>query len=274
MSTDRNPFNRVNLHGQGLFRSVTLALPLAQVRSLLPAGLLLGPQAVSPVGTHPVIVSFNALQRAEMSLPTLMPALTYHEFTLGVPYCLLPRGRLGRAAAALSGRAETRPYGPYYYMPRLYLDSVLATVGGLLDWGYAKRLARFTVSADCFAIRGEDGTPLIDLAFEATGPAQPPADLPHFAAVRDMLDQPLVSQLPAALGPLFVVADFNKRWDQATLRPLRTQVRVSSSVVPGFGPALHPADGQAEGIDQSVLGSYALDAPWLLGMPHVPLLRP
>lgn len=274
MSTDRNPFNWVNLHGRGLFRSVTLALPLAQVRSLLPAGLVLGPQDVSPAGTHPVIVSFNALARAEMSVPTLMPALTYHEFTLGVPHCLLPRGRLGRAAAALAGRADAPAYGPYYYMPRLYLDSVLATVGGLLYWGYAKRLARFAVSADRFAIQGEDGTPLIELGFEAVGPAQPPDALPHFAAVRAMLDQPLVSQLPAALGPVFVVADFNKRWDQASLRPLHTQVRVAAPLVPGFGPGLHPATGLAEGIDASVLGSYALDAPWLLGMPRAPLLRP
>ena len=39
-------------------------------------------------------------------------------------------------------------------------------------------------------------------------------------------------------------------------------------------PGLHPATGLAEGIDASVLGSYELDAPWLLGMPRAPLLRP
>ena len=273
MNPLRKPFNLVNLHGSGCFRSVTLALPTAQVQGFLPAGLVLGPQDLTPPGTHPVIVSFNALQRAEMSVPTLLPALTYHEFTFGVPHCHLPAGRLGRALDALTGRSGAAPRGPYYYMPRLFLDSVLATLGGLLYWGYAKRLARFASSAGRFAIQAEDGRPLIELAYQAEGDPQPIDTQPAFAAVRALLDQPLVSQLPAAVGPIFVVADFDKHWPQATLRPLRTQVRVHAPIVPGFGPGLHPADGQAEGINQSALGSYELNAPWLLGMPHAPVLR-
>ena len=268
------PFNRVNLHGDGCFRGVTLALPAAQVLRLLPAGLLLGPQDVTPPGTHPVILSFNALYRAEMSVPTLLPSLSYHEFTIGVPFSHLPVGRLGRAMGTLTGRPKAAPQGPYYYMPRLFLDSVLATLGGLLFWGYAKKLARFTVGAERFAIQGEDGAPQVCLAFSAQGEPQPVAQFPHFAQVQAMLDQPLVSQLPAALGPIFVVADFDKQWGQATLRPLATQVQAQAEFVPGFGPGRHPASGESEGIDKSVLGSYELNAPWLLGMPHAPLLRP
>jgi len=266
-------FSRVNLQGQGTFRSVTLALPTAQVLRLLPAGLVLGPQDVTPPGTHPVILSFNALYRAEMSLPTLLPSLTYHEFTLGVPYSYLPTGALGRALGTLIGRRDAPPQGPYYCMPRLFLDSVLATLGGVMFWGYAKKLARFTVGADRFAIQGEDGAPQVSLGFEPVGEPQPVAAFPHFAAVQAMLDQPLVSQLPAALGPVFVVADFDKQWGQASLRPLRTHVRVEAELVPGFGAASHPASGVAEGIDATVLGSYELNASWVLGMPHAPLLR-
>ena len=274
MNANRKLFNLVNLHGEGCFRSVTLALPTAQVLRFLPAGLVLGPQDVTPPGTHPVILSFNALYRAEMSVPTLLPSLTYHEFTFGVPFSYLPAGRLGRALGALTGRRSPAPHGPYYYMPRLFLDSVLATLGGLLFWGYAKKLARFTVGADRFAIQGEDGAPQVSLAFSAQGEPQPVAHFPHFAAVQAMLAQPLVSQLPAALGPIFVVADFDKQWHQARLRPLVTQVQVLAELVPGFGPGSHPAGGVSDGIDVSVLGSYELNAPWLLGMPHVPLPRP
>ena len=273
MTYRRKPFSLVNLHGEGCFRGLTLALPTAQVLRFLPAGLVLGPQDVTPPGTHPVILSFNALYRAEMSVPTLLPSLTYHEFTFGVPYSYLRAGRLGRALGALAGRRDTTPHGPYYYMPRLFLDSVLATLGGLLFWGYAKKLARFTVGADRFAIQGEDGAPQVSLAFSAQGEPQPVGHFPHFAAVQAMLDQPLVSQLPAALGPIFVVADFDKQWQQARLRPLATQVQVQDEFVPGFGPGNHPAGGASAGIDVAVLGSYELTAPWQLGMPHAPLLR-
>ena len=273
MTPRRKPFNLVNLHGQGTFRSVTLALPTAQVLRFLPAGLVLGPQDVTPPGTHPVILSFNALYRAEMSVPTLLPSLTYHEFTFGVPFSHLPAGPLARALGSLTGQRDAAPRGPYYYMPRLFLDSVLATLGGVVFWGYAKKLARFTVGADRFAIQGEDGRPQVSLGFAAVGQPQPVAALPHFAAVQAMLDQPLLSQLPAALGPIFVVADFDKQWDTATLRPLHTSVRAEAEFVPGFGPGSHPASGVAEGIDASVLGSYELNAAWLLGMPHAPVLR-
>ena len=277
MNSIRKPFNLVNLHGEGCFRSVTLALPTAQVLRLLPAGLVLGPQSVTPAGTHPVILSFNALYRAEMSVPTLLPSLTYHEFTFGVPFSWLPVGRLGRALGALTGRRDAAAasplHGPYYYMPRLYLDSVLATLGGLLFWGYAKKLARFAVGADRFAIQAEDGAPQVSLSFTAQGEPQPVAHFPHFAPVQAMLAQPLVSQLPAALGPIFVVADFDKRWDQATLRPLATQVQVQAEFVPGFGPGSYPAAGVSEGIDAAALGSYELNAAWTLGMPHAPVFR-
>ena len=277
MTAPRKLFNLINLHGEGCFRSLTLALPTAQVLRFLPAGLVLGPQDVTPPGTHPVILSFNALYRAEMSVPTLLPSLTYHEFTFGVPYSYLPAGRLGRALGALTGRRDAAPigpkHGPYYYMPRLFLDSVLATLGGLLFWGYAKKLARFTVGADRFAIQGEDGAPQVSLHFSAQGEPQPLAQFPHFAAVQAMLAQPLVSQLPAALGPLFVVADFDKQWERATLRPLTTSVQAQAEFVPGFGPCSQPAQGLSAGIDASVLGSYELNAPWLLGMPHAPLFR-
>lgn len=251
-----NPFNVVNLHGTGCFRSVTLALPIEQVARFLPAQLELGAQSVTPPGTHPVILSFNALLRAEMSIPSLLPSLSYNEFTFGVPYTMARRGKVG----------------PFYYMPQLFLDSVLATLGGILYWGYAKRLARFKNAANRVAIDAEDGSALISLDFNPAGEAKPVTDYPHFAPIQAMLNQPLVSQMPVALGPVSVVADFDKHWPSATLRPLHTAVTVQQAFVQGFGRGRFPATGLSEGIDAMVMGSYELQAPWRLGMAHVPLL--
>src|SRR5262249_11656390 len=126
-TSTRNPFAVVNLNGNSTVRGVTLALPTERVRNFLPAGLELGPQDVTPRGTHPVILLFQEMFRVQMSMPTVLPSLTYHEHIFSVPYCYLSSGSI------------TPGYpGPYFFMPRLYLDSAEATAGGVLFWGFAK----------------------------------------------------------------------------------------------------------------------------------------
>ena len=220
-------------------------------------------------------------QRKPFNLVNLHGEGCFGSVTLARPTAqelrFLPAGALGRALGALTGRRDAPPdghnYGPCYYMPRLFLDSALATLGGLLFWGYAKKLARFTVGADRFAIQGENGAPQVSLGVKAMGEPQPVAARPQISAVQAMLAQPLVSQRPAALGPILVVADFDKQWDRARLRPRATQVQVQAEFVPGFSPGSHPAQGASAGIAACVLGSYELNAPWRLGMPHAPVLR-
>src|SRR4051812_44491898 len=118
-----NPFNVVNLHGQGTMRGVTLSLPTYAVRNLLPAGLELGPQNVTPAGTHPVVMFYQDLFRGQMSIPTLLPSLTYFEHTVGIPYSYMSRDSI----------TPGHP-GPYYFMPRLLLNNILATIGGVFFW--------------------------------------------------------------------------------------------------------------------------------------------
>lgn len=141
-------------------------------------------------------------QRKPLNLVNLHGEGCFGSVTLARPTAqelrFLPAGALGRALGALTGRRDAPPdghnYGPCYYMPRLFLDSALATLGGLLFWGYAKKLARFTVGADRFAIQGENGAPQVSLGVKAMGEPQPVAARPQISAVQAMLAQPLVSQ--------------------------------------------------------------------------------
>ncbi|MEP6733532.1 MAG: acetoacetate decarboxylase family protein [bacterium] len=263
-----NPFSAINLHGDGVFRGVTLAAPIESVESLLPSGLALGDQTVTPKGTHPVIVSFNDLSRAVMSVPTLLPVLNYHEYTLGIPYSYVSRGGMNRNSP-----------GPYYYMPRLYLNSVLAVLGGIGFWGFLKRLASFKVDEEQFIISTETDELLTSLTWKPAGEHRPVGEYAFFEPIRQMLDQPLISQLPPLDGFPFVVSDFDKRWDVATVRPLETTVEIDAAFVPQFRSSVRAQlNGKtlretARGIDKSPLGSYELVAPWRLGMPYVPLMR-
>ena len=54
---------------------------------------------------------------------------------------------------------------------------------------------------------------------------------------------------------------------------MRTSVRIETEFLPGLGAGLIPQEGRADGIADSVLGSYELNAPWILGMPHAPIFE-
>ncbi len=268
-----NPFSGINLYGEGVFRGVTLAIPDDVVRPLLPPGLMLGPQDDTRGGTHPVILSYNSLANARMSVPSLVPALTYSEFTLGIPHTYIARGEID----------ATSP-GPYYYMPRLYLNSWWAVFGGIGFWGFPKAYAGFDVGASHFRVRATSGERLTSLTWETDGDPQRPVDsirdiddrYRFFLAVRRMLDQPLVSQVPPQGGPIFVVSDFQRRWDAATMRPLTTTETLEPSFQPNFkmkqGASLDATQSlHSVGIDDNKLGSYELIAPWRLSLPYLPI---
>lgn len=262
--TPPNPFAAINLHGEGTMRGVTLALPTDRVRNLLPAGMELGDQDVSPEGTHPVILFFHDMFRAQMSIPTLLPNMTYHEHSVGVPFTYISRGSITPGVP-----------GPYYFMPKLYLDNFWATLGGLCFWGFAKEMATAVVTGDSYTVSTMGGQRVTSLQWKKTknpGQHKPIAEYANFEPVRQMLSQPIISMVPVAMGPFFILSDFDKQWDVATVRPMETVLEVDVEYVPGYPAGRYPAAGWSPGIDASVLGSYELRAPWRLSLPYPPLM--
>ncbi len=261
--TPANPFNIINLNGDGTIRGMTIVLPVDRVRDFLPAGLELAEQDVTPKGTHPIIVHFNDMFRAQMSIPTLLPNMTYHEHIFAVPYVNISRGSI----------TPGRP-GPYFFMTKLFLDSFWATLGGLVFWGFAKEMASFQITGERYSITSLTGPRITSLEWKVDEKHghKPVAEYPHFAPVREMLSQPVISMIPASMGPFFILSDFDKDWDVATVRPLRTALDVDVAYVPGYECGRYPDTGWSPGIDQSVLGSYEVRAPWRLSLPYPPLL--
>lgn len=240
-----NPYSYVFLRGDSVMRGVTLEIPTERLRLLLPHGLELGEQAVTRPGTHPVILLFNEMLAVHLTIPSALPSLSYRELSLGIPHCYIG-GRLG----------------PFYYQPRLFLDSLLATIGGVLYWGFPKRLASFSLADGAFAVNDA----LTSLAYSEAGPELPFSAYPNFDSIRAMHEQPLVLMLPAGVGPFFVCSNFDKLWAQGTLQPLETTARIDSSFVPG----LETGSSSAPSIAASVVGSYVMRVPWRLSMPYSP----
>ena len=256
-----NPFNFSG--GFGHMRGVTLALPSDRVRNLLPSGLELGDQSLTSPGTHPVVLYFHDMFQAGFSIP-ITASQNYHEYSMNIPFVYLSRSLLMPGC-----------YGPYQFMVKLYLDNFGATVLGLACFGFAKEMASIQVTTDRYTITSLTGQRFMSLTWkeeDERGGFQPVALCANFQPIRQMVSQPLISSVPFSVGPFFAVSDFDKNWDVATVRPLRTIVEVELSSLPGYDSGRYPSTGWSPGIDESVLGSYELRVPWRLSFPYSPMM--
>lgn len=257
------PLSYINLVGNGIIRGATIVLPSDTVRNLLPWGLDLAPQSLTPPGTHPVSLFFQEMVRAHMTIPTPLPNMTYHEQIVGVPFVNVTRGYPG------SG-----PLGPFFFMPNLYLDNVLATLGGRLFWGLAKQLATMTVTKNSWAVHDNAGNDLISFDFDipGTGEYVPVPSVenfrPYCAPEVGIMVQPLVSMLPAGVGMFPICSDFDKKWDDAVIRPLEGTVNINQAIIPGLPTGRFPSEGRCPGIDADVLGAFQVLAHWRMTLPY------
>lgn len=250
------PLSAIQLVGDGVIRAATLVLPSERVRTFLPYTLELGEQTMTPPGTHPVVMFFQEMVRAHMTVPTLLPNMTYHEYVMAIPFTRVS------AMGGLGSRA------PLQFMPRLYLSEWLPTIGGLLFWGFAKEMARYHVTNSRIALASFRGDPLVSLDYEPAGDYRPVKEYPHFAPLCGVMSEPLISQLPAAMGPFLACSNYDKDWSRAVLRPIRTRVTIQSSFVPNL-PCGEFGDGGSSIVD-SPLGSVEIQAPWRLSLLYPP----
>lgn len=262
------PWHYINLVGTGHFRAQTIPMKSEVVKSMLPWGMELGPQELTEPGYHPVTLFFQEMVRAHMSVPSPLPNMTYHEQILGFPFVYVTQGYPGMGAL-----------GPFYYMPNLFLSEWLPTLGGLLFWGLNKQLAEIEVDERTWTVLGNSsGGPggerrkVIQFEREPYGEWLPASAYPHFEnfsrPVDGIMVQPLVSMLPAGYQLISICSNFDKKWDEGMVRPLRSKIEISQSFVPNLPCGTFPSEGWSEGIDASPTGAFELLAPWRLSLPY------
>ena len=178
-----SPLDGITLDGYARMRGVTLALPIPTVGRMLPAQLALGPQDLTPAGTHPVTLLFYDVIEARMSFPSPLPPLTYREHIVAIPYTL-----------ATCGDPRCDGHGPLVYMPTLRLDNAFAVNGGVALWGFAKRLADIVETTTAYDVHDRDGGRISSFEYAPDGGYRPPEAFAHFAKLRAALDQPVVSR--------------------------------------------------------------------------------
>jgi hypothetical protein len=245
--------------GDAITRCIALALPSSKVRAMLPAGLGLCAQSVTPQGTHPVILQSHTFAHCQFSFPTMLPPMSFHEQTLGIPF------------VCVSAAPGLRAAGPYYFMPKLYLDDRWNLFIGRNFWGFNKELARVRVNAGSYTVTSMTGRRLAGLTWSVSGDEPRPAigGYEQFEPVRKMLSQTPLSFSPAAVGPIPTLTDFDRSWNLGTVRRLRAVLDIDAAYCPRFsGGHYETADetGQASGWPAL---AFEVSAQWWLSYPYL-----
>jgi hypothetical protein len=255
-------WNYMSLNGNAHVRAQTLVLPSAVVASMLPRGMELGPQRLTPKGKHPLVLFFQDLSRMHMTIPTLLPRMTYNEQVVGIPF-----------VRVVAGYEWVGPLGPFFYMPNLYLNDFLPMIGGRLFWGFNKQFAPIEVNDHSWTVRGDDRRVLISMKWRSpTGGWRTPEAFPHFAefcqSESGIMNQPLVSMLPGYFQFFSVCSEFSKLWSHCRIRPIQSRVHIGEPFVEGLPTGSFPkaADWSA-GIDAVRLGAFELQAPVRVSLP-------
>jgi hypothetical protein len=246
------PFANLTLEGYAIMRGVVVAWPVPAVARMLPNELTLGAQSLTPTGTHPVVLFFYHVMDARMSVPTLLPPLTYREHIVGVPYTF---------AACDDPRCDG--HGPLFYMPTLRLDNFMAVSGGVAYWGFRKSLADVIVSSRVYDVFEPRGARLIALDYETRGAYESVTKFPHLERLRVALDQPVVGQFPMGTGAFIAASRFERRWSDAGARPFVGTVKIERAYVPG----MIVGEIAVSGIDETLTGGFELSTHWRLGLP-------
>jgi hypothetical protein len=267
-----SPYRDIGLVGRGTLRTAIIELPTEVVRGFLPAGVMLGPCPEDlgvAKGSHPILLFFYDMFAARMNVPVPLPRMTYHEHVFGVPYAFTT------PTAYNPGYA-----GPFFWMPLLLLNDIWATSGGVWFWGFPKRMAdiqcsasdddwkEYVVSSGRGAFGASEREPFVSCRFRSAGERVAVYEAPYFRPVREILDQPMLTSLPAGMGPWLVCSNFQKIWQTAELEPLETRVTVHREYVQGVPTGAFPSKTRhSPGLTaKDPTGSFVLHSDWRMGL--------
>lgn len=191
-------------------------VPSDFLSSLLPPGLILAQQPYAPEGFHPLMLMFNLTHlHSNIKLPELAQKaglglnLTYNEFIVMLPFVRL-------------NRHINDPQTNFCYLPVLYLDSLLAVMGGRVFWEFNKIPAHFYLDDNrSITIKSEvlDET-YFTAAFSPPEKSSPARDNPNFIALEPILNLPVIEfGLEGYVTSVYRIA-----YEQAVIQPCTTSV--------------------------------------------------
>lgn len=229
-------------HYSALF--VTRPIPADAALGMLPKGLDLVPQTLTPPGQHPLLLMFGHHTHVHPAFLKIS-GWSYHEFLTAVPWVRFPGGKLERS-----------------HMPRLYLDNVLMVLAGWL-YAFPKLWGRIDSGTGSYAVRSlVSGRPLLSARWNGSGTRGPVEMFPLFRGVEPTFAQPFIQRFP----PLpFIGSVMQFALGSATLEAAEGSITIDSEFLRGLPAGTLPFPP----LTASPLGGFLIDVPWTLSLPRV-----
>ncbi|WP_336517158.1 hypothetical protein [Pollutibacter soli] len=237
------------LYGNCDSRFAFTIVPDSFAQSLLPPDLELAPQTYTPDGYHPLLLMFNDtwlhsndnLSRIAAEYH-LQLNLHYNEFIVMLPYVQFRDNSLN-------------DQGPYCFLPVLYLDSILAVIGGRLFWEFNKEMARFDISPTTFNVEHElSGAPLFSATFTTRGIPVIDNSIANFNAIIPILRLPVIEY--GNYG--YVSSVYTVEYENLMITPVSMQLNNQSC------PFLPPGESEVPSIEKIPMGCFAMNYNWTL----------
>ncbi|HYW47213.1 MAG TPA: hypothetical protein VE959_30380 [Bryobacteraceae bacterium] len=230
---------------QGAYDTILAAMLVdaKTVADALPAGLTLQPDAHTPPGQHPVLITMGV--ESHVDVVGLSGELNYGETIIAVPNVAVD----GHPASNLAD-----------YVTRIDVNDAVALVLGLAI-GLPKVLSMIVAGTSNYSLftllsRGL----ILQAASQPTTPWKTPADFPKFAYVQSLLQQPIVS----VDAGNFLFSEYNWDFVHAQLQGTTVHLKVEEDL-----PALPGGEYHFPGFDSEVIAAGRFRANWKVAGPFL-----
>ena len=200
-----------------------LGFPDEVVRAMLPAGLELDRQFLTPPGQHPVVLYFGWQDQVRVNF--WPRGWDYLEFIISIPY--VRHADLG---------LRTAVPGPFIYMPRLFLNKRAPVLLGVWAYGYNKALAEMSADDRHYAVRAQDGSPIVSCSFERARATGSCVDFPRMRAIQQAYALPLVSR---TRWGQWLYSYFDFALGQALIQPIDMSIEIHDPAATGLPAGRH-----------------------------------
>ncbi|SLN64405.1 Acetoacetate decarboxylase (ADC) [Roseovarius albus] len=225
----------------------------AALQAVLPKGMTLHPQALTPEGRHPIAMLANQQIGVRLSaLPRFMGYRNYLEAIIAINF------------------VQVEGYeGVFSYLPNLYLTNSWAKWAGVWMYGYNKRMGKLQMGHDRYEVATPDGAPIWSGRYQQKDFARPLVESPHCGLVQSISEQIVVTEGKFSKWQ-FSSFDFNL--SSAYVAGVSAEIDVANASfadIPAGTMYARPLDaGQTERDESNKLpGAFRIWTSWTLSNP-------
>ncbi|MFO7758389.1 MAG: NAD(P)-binding protein [Roseovarius sp.] len=220
---------------------------------VLPEGMSLHPQTLTPEGTHPVTVLCNQQMGVRASvMPRLLAIPNYYE-----------------AIVAINFVQVEEQEGAFTYLPNLSLTNRLAELSGIIFYGYNKTIGKLSMGHNGYNVAGPNGATIYSGHYNQRGFARPLTDFPTAGRIEALLEQVVVSR-----GKLskWQYSSFDFNLSSAYVAGIHAKIDVQDAKLANLPKGVMYADpirpdGHPANPDNRLPGAFRIWTSWTLSNP-------